>query len=96
MNLGKAIKELRKSKGFSQTELAKTTQITQTALSQIESGIIKPSHNTVERLCKGLGISEPLLYILATEKKDVPEDKIKNFDILYPSIRSLILQMVGD
>lgn len=95
MDLGKAIKEVRKERDLNQTELAVACGITQTALSQIESGNVNPSQTTVEKLCKELGISQPLLYILATEKKDVPSDKVKNFDILYPTVKSLIMQMVG-
>jgi transcriptional regulator with XRE-family HTH domain len=96
MNLGKAIKELRKKRELSQKELSVACGITQTALSQIEVGIVNPSSSTIKKLCKRLKISEPLLYVLANEINDVPKERQANYDILYPSIKSLIFQLVGE
>jgi len=52
MNLGQAVKEIRKHQGLSQEELAKEANITQTALSQIENGR-RPSVETLSRISKG-------------------------------------------
>jgi transcriptional regulator with XRE-family HTH domain len=41
MNVGKAIKEIRKSQGLSQADLSEMTGIMQAALSLIENGIIQ-------------------------------------------------------
>ena len=38
MNIGNAIKEIRKKQGLSQSDLAKAAQITQAAMSGIENG----------------------------------------------------------
>lgn len=44
------IKELRKSKGMSQKELADLLYVNQTAVSQWERGITYPNQNTIKKL----------------------------------------------
>jgi transcriptional regulator with XRE-family HTH domain len=51
MNIGQAIKEVRKNKNLSQGELAALIPLSQTSLSQIESGIKTPSTGTVKKIC---------------------------------------------
>jgi XRE family transcriptional regulator, regulator of sulfur utilization len=95
MNLGKAIKELRKQKELSQSQLAELVEISQTSLSQIESGQKRPSSKNLKKISSVLEISEPMLFILATEKEDIPEEKKHLYDILYPSIEGLVKQLIG-
>lgn len=93
MNIGQAIKEVRKNKDLSQGELAALIPLSQTSLSQIESGIKTPSTATVKKICAVLEISEPLLYVMATDEADIPEDKRELFRILFPSIKGMINQI---
>jgi transcriptional regulator with XRE-family HTH domain len=89
MNLGKSIKELRKSKGLSQVELAKLSGVTQAALSQIERGK-RPGDLTLKKLSKALKVSVSLIYVLGLEKEEVPKEKRELYDDLFPVIQSMI------
>jgi XRE family transcriptional regulator, regulator of sulfur utilization len=96
MKLGKAIKELRKQKGISQKDFALKVSISPTSLSLIESDVKRPSNTTLKKICKELKISEPLIYIAATEEEDVPKQKRELFRLLFPSVKSLVMQIAGE
>lgn len=93
MNIGQAIKEIRKNKDLSQGELAALIPLSQTSLSLIESGAKNPSSATVKKICVALEISEPLLYVMATDEADIPEQKRELFRILFPAIKGMINQI---
>jgi transcriptional regulator with XRE-family HTH domain len=93
MNIGKAIRQLRKDKNLSQKELADLIEISQNSLSQIEIGSKRPNPQTMKRICKVLNTSESMLYILSVEEKDVPAERKQMFDLLYPDIKSLALKI---
>lgn len=92
MNIGKSIRDLRKGKGLSQVELAQTANLTQAALSAIENGA-RPNPDTLERICKVLGVPESLVYVFSMEKDEVPEEKRVLYDSLFPVIKDLIMQI---
>jgi transcriptional regulator with XRE-family HTH domain len=93
MNIGKAIRQLRKEKGLSQKELADLIELSQNSLSQIEIGSKRPNPQTLKRICKVLKTSESMLYILSVEEKDVPAERKPIFDLLYPEIKSMTLKI---
>jgi transcriptional regulator with XRE-family HTH domain len=95
MNLGLAIKEIRKNQGWSQVELAKAAKISQTALSQIENGK-RPGEKTIQKISNVLKTPVALFYIMAFEEKDVPVSKKMLYKQLFPVIKSLILQVAGE
>lgn len=76
-------------------QLAEEVGISQTSLSQIESDIKRPSSNTIKGVCNVLGISEPLLYLMATEETDIPESRRALFNALLPTLKSVIMQIAG-
>ena len=92
MNVGKAIKELRKQQGLSQSELAEAADITQAAMSGIENGK-RPNPLTLEKLSKALKVPESLIYVMGMEKDDVPKEKKVLYDSLFPVIQSLVMQI---
>jgi transcriptional regulator with XRE-family HTH domain len=94
MELGIAIRKIRKHIGLSQGELSQMCAISQTALSQIESGTKYPSERTIKKLCKVLGIPESLIYILGMNDKDVPPSKAKVYQMAFPLIQELTWQMI--
>ena len=55
--IGKNIKEIRKSKGISQVELAYMCNFEKTNLSRIESGNNNPTVRTLLRIAKALKVS---------------------------------------
>ena len=94
MNLGLAIKELRKQKKLSQIELAMKASLSQTALSQIEKGK-RPGIQTLKNISSALEVPESLIYVMGIEKADVPENKQMLYDKLFPVIKSLVLQVAS-
>lgn len=95
MNVGAAIQKIRKRLNLSQKELAEKSVISQTSLSQIESGIKKPSKRTILKLCKVLDIPEAVIYLLAMEATDIAENKRNMYALIQPSIVSLSLELVS-
>ncbi len=95
MNIGLAIKSIRKKLSITQYELAEKCDLSQTSLSQIETGVKRPSQRTISRVCTVLDIPESIIYIVAMQEVDVPASKKSVYDLVYPSIKSLALQMVS-
>jgi transcriptional regulator with XRE-family HTH domain len=93
MNVGSAIKEIRKSKEMNQVDLANAAGITQAALSGIENGK-RPGIETLKKISDALKVPESLIYVMAMEKGDVPEEKRQLYDELYPVITSLVMKIV--
>ncbi len=95
MNIGLAIKSIRKKLSITQYELADRCELSQTSLSQIETGVKRPSQRTISRVCMVLDIPESIIYIVAMQEADVPPSKKGVYELVYPSIKSLALQMVS-
>ncbi len=70
MNLGSAIKEVRKIRKIKQITLAKKVGISQTALSYIENGH-SPNPSSLKLIAKALKVPLPMLYIMATKSEDI-------------------------
>ncbi len=60
--IGKRIKTIRKSKGFTQEKLAELIGIEPQSLSYMETGKFAPSPDTLEKLAKVLNISPYEIY----------------------------------
>jgi transcriptional regulator with XRE-family HTH domain len=57
MQIGKRIKEIRKMKGYEGKHLAKSAGIAASSISDIEKDKRSPRLDTLEKICKGLGVS---------------------------------------
>lgn len=90
MNIGEVIKNIRKNQDKSQGQLATDCGITQTYLSQIESNQKEPSLRILNTISKNLKVPLPIIFFLSMDEKDVPVNKRKAFEIINPSIKSLI------
>lgn len=90
MNIGEAIRKMRLKKSLSQGELAELCGISQTSMYQIEKGIKRPSSKNMGKICKILGVPEPVIYLYAMEEKDVSKEKRAIFNTMYPTMNSLI------
>jgi transcriptional regulator with XRE-family HTH domain len=95
MNIGLAIKSIRKKLAITQYDLAERCELSQTSLSQIETGVKRPSQRTITKVCLVLDIPESIIYIVAMQEADVPPSKKGVYELVYPSIKSLALQMVS-
>ncbi len=91
MNIGNAVKELRKRRSLNQRELASACGLTQTSLSQIESGLKRPNPGTMKKLCDFFEVPEVAIYILATEPTDIPPQKQQLFDTFFPTIKNILI-----
>jgi len=55
--LGKRLRELRKSKGYTQQALAEKAEIDEKHLSRVENGKYFPSYTTLNKLLSALGVT---------------------------------------
>ena len=95
MNIGKAIKIVRRKRGVQQKDLADICLLSQTSISQIETGVKNPSQKTIERVCDALDIPECMLYMIALQEVDIAPSKRQTYRLLYPTMVSLILEVVN-
>ncbi len=75
MDLGNAIKTLRKQKRITQKQLAELSEISTNALCSIETGQSFPSKATISKICSSLKIPESYLLLFSITEDDIPEDK---------------------
>jgi transcriptional regulator with XRE-family HTH domain len=90
MDLGNVIKNIRKQKALTQNEFASLCGITQTYLSQIEGNLKEPNLSTLKVISENLNIPLPILFFLSMTKEDVQPNKRKAFEIVSPSVKSLV------
>lgn len=90
MNLGTTIKDIRKKRGQTQTEFAASVGITQTYLSQIENNNKEPNLSTLKDISDKLDLPLPILFFLSLNEDDISPDKRKAFEIVNPSVKSLV------
>lgn len=95
MNLGKAIKSLRKKLVITQTDLADKCQISQSALSCIEMGKKIPGPVTLRKICNVLNVTEPMIYLLAIQEKDISQCKQEVFKVVHPMIEILVSKIAS-
>lgn len=75
MNLGQTIRGIRHRKNMKQCELAKLAGISITALVEIEKGKVFPTQETINRICKALGISKGCLLVHSLDESELPPQK---------------------
>lgn len=90
MEIGRAIKNLRVSKGVKQRELSDLCNITQTYLSLIENGKKKPNIGLIEKISTNLEIPLPVMFFQSLTEDDVEGSKKEIFRLMLPSINELI------
>lgn len=77
--LGERVRALRRERGLPQRQLAEKAELTPSLVSQIESGRLTPSLNTLRRLADALGVAVGALFdgqpagsVVITRRKDCP------------------------
>ena len=92
MNIGIAIRNIRKERTpqLNQSEFAKLIGITQTYLSQIESGLKTPSINILEAISKEFLIPLPIIFWMGITENDIAEHKKEYFRFLKPTVDTMI------
>jgi len=94
MNIGNAIKTLRKEKKLSQNEFATKVKMSQTYLSQIENNIKNPSTAFLQKIAQECDIPFAVLMWLSLDLNDIKENKREFFTSIKCSIDSLIKELL--
>lgn len=68
--LGKRVKEIRKSKGYTQAQLGELIQLEEVSISNIETGKYYPAPETIEKLSTALGV--PISSLFTFEHLNMP------------------------
>ncbi|ADZ91740.1 helix-turn-helix domain-containing protein [Marinomonas mediterranea] len=68
LELGKRVKEIRLTKGWTLEEVSQRTGIARSTLSKIENDQVSPSFTIVQKLIKGLGMDLPQLFVESSDQ----------------------------
>ena len=90
MKIGEIIREERKRLGFRQVDFAMKLGITQTGLSQIETGDNQPSTSTLNKFYELVGSPSYVLHFKYLTEEEVVPEKREAFRKLKPAIDNLI------
>lgn len=96
MKIGSIIKTERKKKGLSQKQLANHCSITVTYLSLIENDKKEPTVSLLRTLAENLNLPLPILLFMSLDDEDIPESKKEFFNIVKPSIDSMLQNLIED
>ncbi len=86
--VGPRIKDFRKEKGLTQERLAEQADMTPQFLSLVESGLKKPSLDSLIKLAEGLNVSPGELFTFKTDKFD-QSSKSKSFKAIVGFLETL-------
>ena len=73
-NIGQRIRQLRESRGMTQSQLQARSRVSRSYLSRIESGQMTPSLGTLEKIAEALGVGLNRFFIPETNGETVLED----------------------
>ena len=81
MDIGNAVKIIRKKKNITQKELANLCEISTNAICSIENGVTFPSKNSITKICKALDIPESYLLLFSISEEDIPDTWDEVFEV---------------
>ncbi len=91
MDLGTALKTLRKELKVSRVELKKRSGLSTTALYNIENNLSFPSKETIDKICSSLGIPVSYLMFYSITEDDVPEEKRDFFKAAVGPVKAFLI-----
>lgn len=92
MNIGNAIKEIRKRKGISQKDLAKKIGMSTNNLCSIEKEKSFPSMENIKKICGALEVTESILLLFSITEDDIPAHKRELFHCLTDTLKNHIIE----
>lgn len=95
MDIGSAIKILRKRQGLSQKELAEKSGLSANALCSIERNGAFPTKDTIGKICSAMSIPVSALLFSSITEEDVPVDKRVAFQALKEPMISVLMPTRG-
>jgi len=90
MDLGTVIRNIRKQKGLTQSVFSSQCGITQTYLSQIEGNLKEPNLSTLKSISEALNVPLPIIFFLSMNEEDISPEKRQAYEIVSPSVKSLV------
>lgn len=94
MEIGTAIKTIRKKKGLTQKQMGDKCNLSLNAVSNIEKNASFPPKATIERICKVLEIPVSYLLFLSISDEDIPEETKVLFHTLGEPLKEALLKDV--
>ena len=91
-NIGSKIKELRKARKLTLQAVARETGFSPALISQIENNNKEPNLSTLKTISSKLETPLPILFFLSIDSDDISPEKEDAFNIIAPSVKSLINQ----
>jgi transcriptional regulator with XRE-family HTH domain len=73
-NIGQRIRQLRESRGMTQSQLQARSRVSRSYLSRIESGQMTPSLGTLEKIAEALGVGLNRFFVPESNGETVLED----------------------
>ena len=95
IKIGHILKEIRKSKGISQEQMAEYCKITQRNISFIETNKNAPNEKTYRRICQMLEINPFVPFIMAVKVTDVKINRREEFNKIKPFLDNQ-LKVIND
>lgn len=92
MRLGKAIKDLRKSRGMTQVQLAKLVGVSSVMIGFWEIGRTFPTQPKIKAVANAFGMSVALLLLLSITEEDVPESKKELYKALVTPLQKALME----
>lgn len=96
LDLGPALRQVRKERGISQGTLAEMLEMTQANLSLVETGKKNLSHTMLARVEEVLGVPAVILHWNSLTEESVPAHKVEMFKQLKPAVDTLIASIFND
>lgn len=93
MTIGQKLKELRKQDSLKQGVVAKALGISQTYLSQVESGKRNPSTSLLDRIAAYYSMPLPVLIWAALTEDDVTPDKREFYKSVKPTVDAIVKEL---
>jgi transcriptional regulator with XRE-family HTH domain len=96
-DIGVRIRDARQAAGMSQRQLSALSGIAQQTITRLETGLIRPKLDTVEKLAQALGM--PLNVLMGIEAQDLTGEEatlLSRFRSLTPEQRRALLLMIGE
>lgn len=92
MNLGKAIRTLRKSKRMTQKELAYKSGIIPCTLCNIERGRTIPTMYTLNRIAESLGMTQAHVMLFCVTEDELPQSRRTEGLIALETLKNIMVE----
>lgn len=94
MNLGEALKQLRKARKLTRKEVACRAGLSITALYNIEKGLSFPTQKTINCLCEVLGFPVSYLLVYSLSESDISPERRATYRWYMIPLRLLLLEEI--